>query len=172
MSASRYRLDHIILHWLIAFLVALQLIFGEGMSRAFDAMMEGGGSGALTGQSLVHGGSGSLILVLVLYRLAIRMRAGVPPPPQASRAVQIAGRANHWAFYGLLVIMPLAGLIAWYGRIDGIATAHAIASKVLLALIAAHLAGVLYHHFVKRDKSVIHRMAPTDAAATEGRTDA
>ncbi len=88
---------------------------------------------------------------------------------------------THWAFYAVLILLPLLGWIAAnaYGvtvylagviplpalvapdkafaeRIGGV---HGTVALLLLALIALHVAGALYHALVKRD-GVMQRMLP------------
>ncbi len=166
----RYALNHVVLHWTIAFLVMFQLIFGHDMAFAFARVRDTGILGTSLGAALMHGTLGSVILLLMVYRLYMRISQPIPPPaPDVPRAVQVAGRANHWVFYALLIAMPLAGLAAWFGRSDWLGDVHSIASKLLLLSIAAHLAGAIYHRFVRGD-DIVRRMAPGSADATEGRS--
>lgn len=129
-----------------------------------------------------HLSIGSTILLVTLLRLAWRLTHPPPPPPaDLPPGLRLLSRATHWAFYAVLIVLPLlgwitanaygvtvylAGLIplpalvapdkAFAERIGG---AHGVLALLLLALIALHVAGALYHALVKRD-GVIQRMLP------------
>lgn len=166
MSATRYPRSQIALHWLIALMVVVQWIFGDDMARAFETMMQGGAVDDETPAPAIaaaHGFVGTLIGLLMLVRLYLRLTNEIPPPPpQASRTVQIVSRANHWAFYLLLIAMPIVGHLAWWGESWTLARIHAWSGWTLLALAILHVCGAGYHAFVLRDRTV-HRMAPRES---------
>ena len=60
-------------------------------------------------------------------------------------------RSVHYAFYALLIGMPLFGMAALWLKWGVLGALHAWASYALLALIVAHVAGGLWHGLVKRD---------------------
>ena len=63
-----------------------------------------------------HLGVGPTILALMLLRLAWRLTHRPPPPPaDISPALQWLSRVTHWAFYAILVILPVLGWIAANG---------------------------------------------------------
>lgn len=129
-----------------------------------------------------HFSMGSTILVLMLLRLAWRLTHTPPPPPaDLPPSLRLLSRTTHWAFYAILIVLPLLGWTAAsaYGakvyligliplpalvspdkalaeRIGGV---HATLALALLAVIALHVAGALYHALVKRD-GVMQRMLP------------
>jgi cytochrome b561 len=81
-----YTIYQIGLHWLIAALVFMQLIFGESMTEAIDAVEEAKPITALTGNLAgMHYYFGIAILALVAVRLALRLKNGAPPPPTETR---------------------------------------------------------------------------------------
>lgn len=150
----------VVLHWVVAVLVLGQLVFGEAMSAAFDAMMSGEAEPGLAGRALVHGIMGSIIGLCMLLRLYMRLSRPIPPPAGDARWIQILSRTTHWLFYAILIGMPLAGLAAWFGGVEWLADAHSLAASALIALIVLHIAGALYHQFVQKDPDVLHRMLP------------
>lgn len=157
-----YSSNQMIAHWMVAFLVLFQFLTGGGMEAAFKSRAQEGGS-ILSGPAVVHGGLGLTILGLMLWRLTMRFRHGTPPPPETEPTpLQYLSRGTHYAFYAVLVAMPLAGLAAILTGNETIAGAHALASKLLIALAALHVAGAAWHIF-KRD-GVMHRMARRDPA--------
>ena len=158
----RYTRKHMALHWTIAVLVAVQFLAADAMGSAFDARMEAGSTGSgWTSGALFHAILGASIGLLMLWRLMIRLNSDIPPPPQDEPdALQVISRITHWLFYAILIGMPIAGALAWFFELDWMAEVHDITGKVLLGLIALHIAGAAYHHFVKGDHQVIRRMIP------------
>lgn len=155
-SPDRYAPSQIILHWIIAALVALQLLFHDGMEDAFDDLVDGDGvrSDELAGAWL-HAGIGLTILALALVRLAIRLKRGAPPPHRDKPAPLIwIATATHVALYGFILIMPLVGAIAWFGLIEDAGELHATAAALLIPLILLHIAGALAEHFVFRNNTL------------------
>ena len=162
MSDTKYTAPHMMLHWAIAVLVAVQIIFADAMGAAFDAKLENVtmGSGWTAG-AIFHALLGASIGVLMIWRLGLRLTTDIPPPPQgASSLIQTISRATHWLFYVILIGMPIAGALAWFIPSETLAEVHDVTGKVLLALIALHIAGALYHHFVAGEKQVLRRMLP------------
>ena len=114
-----------------------------------------------------------LALVLVLLRLANRLRFRAPPLPRDLPAAQrIAARASHWALYALMFALPLTGWamqgaaglpvrvagvvlpslvpadLARYGLLREL---HAWLAYALLALVLLHAGAALHHAWVRRD---------------------
>ena len=135
-----------------------------------------------------HFSMGSSVCVVMLARLAWRLTHPVPPPPaDLSPGLQMLSRLTHWTFYAGFIVLPvlgwaaasahgaqvrLAGLIPlpMLGTKDNsfgtaMQTVHPIIAVTLLAVIALHIAGALYHAFVKRD-GVVGRILPGRDAGT------
>ena len=111
--------------------------------------------------ALLHALSGALILVLMLVRLAIRLRHGAPPlPPGTPAMISFAAHANHFAFYGILVLLPLSGAAAILLGIDDAADLHRTLVLLLFVLIAMHIGGVVYHTVLRRDGLIWRMLAP------------
>lgn len=155
-----YSQSQMLAHWLIAFLVLFQFLSGGFMEAAFAVSLRGEGP-TVSGITFVHGGLGLAILGVMIWRLTMRRRHGTPPPPDTEpRPLQFVSRGVHYAFYVILIAMPLAGLAAVVTRSEAIADTHALASKLLLLLAALHVVGALWH-LSKRD-GVVHRMIRRD----------
>lgn len=172
---NRYSTVSLILHWLIAALVVVQI----GLLMVRDAS-EGDLARALLG---FHKSVGLGILVLTLARLGWRVaNPALPLPDTMRRWEKRLVRAIHILFYALLIGMPLSGWAAssaagrdilWFGLFQwpllpiggGRETAnalldmHGLSAKALYVLIVLHVAGALKHHFIDRD-NVLHRMIP------------
>ncbi|MGR3542309.1 MAG: cytochrome b [Hasllibacter sp.] len=158
---GRYHSSQRGLHWLVAILVVMQFLTGGQMEAAFalrDVQPLG-----IAGITWVHGTFGLSILVAMLGRAWLRARYGAPPPPETEpRPLQIVSRGTHFAFYALLIGMPIFGVLAVWTYSDTIATAHGWAGYALFFLALLHLAGALWHAF-KRD-GVATRMLGRDPA--------
>ncbi|MBS1304014.1 cytochrome b/b6 domain-containing protein [Loktanella sp. SALINAS62] len=159
-DVQRYSRKHMVLHWVIALMVLAQFVLADGMSAAFGARMETATGGWTTG-AIVHAVLGTSIGLLMLWRLCIRLTTQIPPPPtDAPAVIQKISSATHWAFYAILIGMPMAGALAWFYQARMIADLHEISAKALVVLVVLHICGSLYHHLIKGDRQVIRRMIP------------
>lgn len=70
-----------------------------------------------------HSLVGGSALALVVWRLAMRLTHGVPPPP-ATMPLQLAAHIAHWALYTLMVPFPVTRLSAPFGGVTGLAGGH------------------------------------------------
>jgi cytochrome b561 len=148
------------LHWLIAALVVVQLVFGESMTEFVEATEEGEPVSVLDANLAgVHYYFGLAILALVAVRLALRVGRGAPAAPDASHALELAGRISHWLFYALLVAVPVTGLLGYYLG-DPFGEIHSLAKPVFIALIALHVAASLYHQFWRKDGILMRMLRP------------
>ena len=148
------------LHWIIALLIALQFLFNEPMGEAFDSVMRGTVPPFSWGV-WAHIAGGVSILALVLWRVALRRSRGVPPPPEGEGT--LLGRAaslGHWALYALMVLMPVSGLVAWFGGVDTAGEAHGLMSNLMLFVLAVHVAAALWHQFWLKDHLLLRMMRP------------
>ncbi len=150
-----YNRAQIILHWLTAVLVIASFVTHEGMKTAWRAVSRGQtdpGSGQL------HIYIGIAALAMVLLRLALRYLRGAPEQPEGSGAlIRLAGTLTHWALYGLLVLVPVTGLWAWYIGSRDAGDIHETLFNGLWVLVALHTLAALYHHYVVRD-GLLRRM--------------
>lgn len=160
-SPERYSGLQIGLHWTIAALVVLQLVYNEPMQQAFDARV-GEGRLALPGAgALVHVVAGTAVLLLAVVRVFVRFRRGVPAPHATKpKLVTWAGEATHFALYAMIFAMPLTGLVAWLFAIEGIAALHEIGRLVFIPLIGLHVVGALAEHFVFRNDGLMRMFRP------------
>ena len=126
--AVRYSAVAIALHWTIAALIVLQVVLSGRMEdRTPEAF-------AVT---QLHKSVGITILLLSLARLAWRLTQRPPPEPAGLGAWErrLAG-AVHWAFYAVMILMPLTGWIM-------VSTSRFAVPTVLYGAIAwPHLPGL------------------------------
>lgn len=160
-------------HWLVVLLLVMQyatkLILPYVLPKSSEDAI-----------NAWHLGIGSTILLIMVLRLAWRLTHPPPPPPaDLPPALRLLSRANHWAFYAVLIALPLLGWITAnaYGATvylagliplpalaapnkafaENLGHVHGAVALLLLALIALHIAGALYHALIKRD-GVAQRM--------------
>ena len=163
---ERYHQSQLVMHWVVVFLVAMQFAFHGAMERDFWNAVELGYLPP-SGGAWAHGIGGGLIFGAMIWRLFMRRHYGAPPPPETEpSAIQKVSRGVHYAFYVLLIGMPVFGALALWTLSPTLALAHKLAGWLLLALIAAHFAGAMWHAF-KKD-GVVKRMLrrnPADRAS-------
>ncbi|WP_419728819.1 cytochrome b [Lichenicola sp.] len=161
------------IHWLMAACILAMLFIGVGMVSTISQRY-------LTLVS-IHKPLGIAILILVLLRIAVRLRYGSPPlPADLPEPMKLAARLSHYAFYALMLAMPLIG----WGMLSAAAypvkmlgftlppilpqsdtlhsllwTAHRTLAFAFFALILLHLGAALFHALIRRD-GVFEAMAP------------
>jgi len=153
-------------HWVMAALFGLQWLAGE-YDEAF------GGRG-------FHVSLGIVLALLLVLRLAWRLTNPVPnPPPGTSALVALASQLTHWAWYALLIALPVTGqmyvqaknkVVSFFGLFDLpllmaknpqlaelAEEAHKTLAVLFLVLLGLHVAAALKHHLIDRD-DVLRRM--------------
>lgn len=173
--SDRYTRTAIGLHWVIFLAIALTFTLGLYMHEL-----------PLSPNKLKlyswHKWAGVSIFVLVLFRLTWRFTHPAPAlPAHMPAVVRTMAHAAHWALYGLMIAIPVTGWLmssakgfqtVWFGVVplpdllpknkalgDALAEVHEVLNFTLLALVIAHAAAALKHHFVDRD-TVLTRMLP------------
>ena len=145
---SHYSSIQIALHWVIVLLIAFQFLVHDPMSEAWRQFVKGQ---EVTPTALVaaHVFAGIAVLVLLVWRLFLRMTRGVPPlPAEESAILKLIAHLTHWGLYALMVLVPISGLVAWFGGVEAAAEGHEVLKTLLLILVVLHVAGVFYHQFV------------------------
>lgn len=148
-APTGYSRLQIALHWLVFALIAQQYLFKDAMSAAWDRITDRLETG-FDPLVLAHVAGGALVLIFALWRLTLRARR-VPPAIEASKVQGILAKLTHVGLYALMILMPLSGSVAWFGGVEAAAQGHNVLKIVLLALVALHVVGALYHHFVLHD---------------------
>jgi cytochrome b561/polyisoprenoid-binding protein YceI len=101
VGRGRYATVAIVLHWLIALAILAQVNIAWRM---------GGRTPQAFALTQLHKSIGVTILVLSIVRLGWRLTNPPPPePPGMARWDRILSSAVHWAFYGIMIGMPLTG---------------------------------------------------------------
>ena len=150
----------IALHWIVVALVAFQLVFGEDMADFFKMELRGetpSSATALSGN--LHIWIGFAILAAALIRLALRSRR-IPPPEEGNRVLALLARITHFAFYAILILMPITGGLAYYLDVPVLGEIHEFGKPVLIALITLHVLAALWHQFIRRDGLITRILVP------------
>lgn len=168
------------LHWVILLLVIIQFASAWLLPDAF---------GIIDFETLiaVHMSFGITILAAMIVRTIWRLTHPIPENDTSSpRWQRVIARLTHYAFYGLLVLLPLLGwawassmgiavrifwlvtlppLVAGGSAIGNIAgTLHSGLAIVLLFVIGLHVAAALYHQYIVGD-AVVASMMPKKKSA-------
>ena len=156
-----YSRAQISLHWAVFLLVIYNLLMGDDMSHLWRSLRQDPNAATTTG-AWAHIIVGVLVLVLVLWRLALRFTRGVPPAPAGeSGALALLGAAGHVALYILMLALPITGLLAWYGGVTALAQPHGEILKLLLwVMIVLQVGAALYHQFVLKDNLLARMRKP------------
>jgi cytochrome b561 len=191
LPVSRFHPVLVTLHWLLAFLIIADLTIGmlvlahipNDVPRKIEGLR-------------AHMSAGVAILVLMLLRLTIRLATARPPDaPTGSAVLDRLAWLSHRLLYVVVFGLAGSGLIMglqahlpevvfsghgklpesfWVYPLRGV---HFFFARLLIALIALHLAGALYHSFIRRDQ-LLRRMSfgfrghENAAAAAAARSDA
>lgn len=162
----RYPRNMVLLHWLLAFMI-LGALFGGTFLLEPQANADPGKMLSLR----LHMSLATAILVLMLIRVVVRLRSQTPPAADIGNAT--LNRAARWAHIGLyLLTFAMLGTgiaTAFAAGLPGIVfggsgaplpesfdiytarLAHGIFAKLLILLIAGHIAAALWHQFVRKD---------------------
>jgi cytochrome b561/polyisoprenoid-binding protein YceI len=107
VAAQRYTAVAIVLHWAIAFAIALMIPLGFWMHIQAE---HGVATDELFRAFQLHKSIGLTVLVLSVARLGWRLANPPPPLPEHMPAWErFAAKATHWAFYALTIGLPLSG---------------------------------------------------------------
>lgn len=142
------------LHWAVAALLALQYLVFDRMGWPFRQLMEG--QPAWTTTAVLHLIVGVLVFLAAIWRLTLRRSHGVPEEPEGTpERAKLAAKVGHYGIYALLIILPVSGAVAWFGKLSTPAEVHEILTNVLLALVAIHVLAALVHQFVWKDNLLL-----------------
>ncbi|EJZ21052.1 cytochrome b [Rhizobium sp. Pop5] len=159
-SNMTYSVSQRFLHWTVALLIFFNLLFPDGMNIWHRLIRRGEvPTPEQISSANIHAYVGIAILVFAVLRLCLRFINGVPPEVSEEPAIfRLAAKLAHAGLYILIFAMPLTGVAAYYFGIHSAGSVHADVLKVILwALIAAHVAGALLHHFYWKS-NVLRRM--------------
>lgn len=172
-TTERYGAGAQLLHWALFALIAFQIVEVQFV----DAFPRDSAGRAF--MLAAHETGGMLVLLLVCVRLLWKI-ANEAPLEYGPHWQQWIARLTHAAMYALIIVIPAIGYVvasargqdpvlfgfglpAAVGRDRALARTtkdlHETLSWVLVAIVAAHAAAALWHHYVARD-DVLRRMLP------------
>lgn len=173
-AAPGYTAPARFLHWLTAALVLFLLTAGLYMAYG----PEGPLADVLYG---LHRSVGILLIPIVIIRTIYRLRHPAPPLPADIPLLQrLVANLVHVALYILLIVQPLVGWVAtsayrapivWFSLVElppvwpenrafseQLFAVHGWIGFAMIALLAAHIGGALFHHFIRRDTVLLRMM--------------
>ncbi len=157
MAVKGYSWTQIALHWAVVVLITVNLIFEDWIKAGWE-IIEEGGAAVYDAGALAHIGVGVAVLVLALWRIALRVTRGVPDLPYSMTGTErLVAHLGHGALYVLMLGVPLVGLVAWCSASEDLAELHGFGKPAFLVLIALHVGAALWHQFVKKD-GLLQRM--------------
>jgi superoxide oxidase len=173
-NQARYSRAMMLLHWAMLLLIIAVFAFIEGR-ELFEK-----GTEAREFMKTTHYMLGLTVLFAVIIRLMVRFSSQIPPiEPAPHWALKRLGQTMHIALYGLMLGMPIAGWlmlsaagkpIPFFGLelpaligenealADQIKDAHKTVGNLAYYLIAAHALAGLYHHYMRRDNTLLRMM--------------
>lgn len=150
-DAKGYDPIQIALHWTMALMIASQFVFSVFVLPGWHYLI-------MTHEFLftigvaVHLSTGTTLLALVLWRIRVRCRHRAPAAPAGfDPRLEAVSHLVHWATYGTMVLIPVTGLVAYFGDVRPLATVHNVLAVLLLGMIGLHATGALYHQFIRHD---------------------
>lgn len=164
-TPETYSKAQIVLHWAVAVIILFQITFADGIEEYGDALRDGQTPGTLdTILGNAHIWLGISVLALAVLRIALRLIRGAPAPVPAPKLQDLAAKAVHLLLYAVLFITPMSGIAMWFFGVKEAGGPHHLMEKVIVVLVALHVAGALWHHFVQKD-NVLKRMLSSKASA-------
>lgn len=154
---SGYSGAQIALHWLIALGVVFNYVVSSGMGRALREHL--GGQPVTIGIANLHVWIGVSVLVLAALRIALRLSRGGPAPVPGTLGK--AGAAVHGILYLLMLAVPAAGAVAWFGGVNAAGDAHGLLANVLIVMAGLHALAGLFHHYVLKDGLILRMLRPS-----------
>lgn len=163
----RYNTTSQCFHWLVAALILTMLALGFSLEFVPDEWRRM--------VMRTHKATGTVVLALAVLRLGWQAFTQNPPPVEAPWIKVKLAQATHIMLYGLMLAMPLTGLMMMsavgntvdvFGIVeippllpendlmDTLAAIHGWLAYALLGLIGLHTAGALYHHLILKDETL------------------
>lgn len=162
-------------HWFVAVLVLGQFVLGTIAEEARLSPLK-------LDLFVWHKSIGVSILLLVILRVAWRVRNRPPPAPDGVAAWEKRlAKVSHGLLYILIIIVPLTGWwisdtsripfsLYWAVPVPDLmapnrdlselaADVHGVLTKLLLVVVIVHTFAALRHHFVLRNDTLL-RMLP------------
>lgn len=157
-------------HWIVSILILSLIAVGFYMTSLESSPEKGE-------LYTMHKSFGVLVLSIIVLRIMWKIsNKAVLPIANVSILFSLGAKVTHFLLYVFILIMPLSGImmsrfngydISVFGlfTIPGLLkneayagnfhTIHVTAIWGLLALIILHILGAFYHHFIRKDKTLL-----------------
>ncbi|XKH59562.1 cytochrome b [Halomonas sediminis] len=178
---DRYAYPHRVLHWLVAAVLLLVLPIGLTLGYlGFEGAVRWFGEPVTNLLYTTHKTLGVTMLILMTLRLISRLGFVVPiHDPPLHPFQRVLSTSVHHLLYLTLLVMPIIGWLAtasggfpvqfFHWNLPGLIGENEALSErlflvhgwlgwVILGLVALHIAGALFHWWIKRD-GVMKRMS-------------
>jgi len=160
--AQGYTRAQILLHWVSAVLVIAAFVTHDAMIAAAEAERAGSWAG-YEPVTLIHIAGGVAVFFFALWRLGLLSRRGAPPLPEDEplllRAISVAVKLM---LYAIMIVMPVTGVLNWFGEIDLARQIHVAMEPVVPLSVLLHFLGALYQQFWLKS-GVLTRMLRPEA---------
>ncbi len=170
---ERYPAALVVLHWTMAVLILVAIPIGWRMGDLEPGPLQ-------DALYHTHRSIGVTVLALAILRVVLRRTLGVPPPhPALAPWQRTLSVAVHHLLYVLFFVVPILGwagtsafgapIVVWglfelppilpksEPLSEVLLGVHGLFAQTLAGLVVLHVAGALYHAFVRRD-GVMQRM--------------
>ncbi len=164
MSGTRFSLPYRWIHWIMALIIAVMLIFGQ---RFGGELPDADRIFSLKG----HASLGAIVVVLLIVRLFLRLTGRSGRPQHDINPLQdMASKVVQLGIYILLVYLPVTGFLTArvhalpvqpFGaasislsdpaRFEMLRPWHEYGTKALILLLVLHIGAALLHRFVQKD---------------------
>ncbi len=159
-QAKGYDPVQIALHWSMAVLIAAQFLLYPIVLPGWHYLITTHDY-YYTWGVIAHLTVGTAVLVLVLLRIRARRRHPAPPPlPGADPRLETLGRLVHRATYLVMLLIPLTGLVAYFGDLQPVSVLHNALAATMLGLVGMHASAALYHQFIRHDGLLLRMLRP------------
>lgn len=162
-EATGYSRTQIALHWISALLVIAVFVTHEAMIAAAKAVDDGAWAG-YDAPMLIHVAGGVTVFVFALWRLGLLSRRGAPSlPSEEPLPLRLGAVAVKLALYVIVLVMPVSGVLSWFGGVGAAGQVHAAMEPAILAAVALHVLGALYQQLWLKSAVFMRMLSPEPA---------
>lgn len=167
LAPATYSRLQIILHWVVAVGILLQIALHEFIVEQRASLARGEVVSDLQNiMASAHIATGLLIGLAVIARLILRWKRGVPPHPAGkSHLTTRLADAMHYGLYAALIGMVLTGIITASG-LANLSGVHLAINLTMVVMILLHAAAALFNQFVLRDGTLMRMLSSRPRGAS------
>jgi len=170
LSRSDYLVTQKIIHWLMAFLIILDL----NVAQKFGGEME---LWDRLESRVDHATMGILVTLLFIFRIILRYLYAAPELPTSMPSWQkFSAKIGHYGLYLFITLLIISGAASAYftadpiivfgslnlssetdsqGTFQWIRGVHEFSTNAVIFLIFIHVLASIYHHFIAKDKTTL-----------------